>query len=649
MVPGPSVQAYRPVVPSANASRTTSDEILSQSAATLQLLRIPEIAAAQQEGEISVYVTELELLSSHRVCPLSKEESVRILPNISPQELRRNLTDNFTEPATMIAASCIVDALYYPTNLLTGAEKLRSWIKKVRRIGAESAFGVALAGSLGDTADVFVIKSPKDPNDRSLLHELFVGIFGTNQLRNYVPNFVYTFGGFRCSPPVLAGREVLSWCQDTALPVQYVFYENVTNSVSFGDYCRTCSDNEFLAQYLQVLYATRLALRVCGFTHYDCHAGNVLIRKVIQQVFAIPYETEAGNQYLITNRVAVLIDYGISHIEYQSKHFGVWGRQFLGVNPLAPFPLHTAYQLLLSCAWSMRSNGNMGAYRVAETIFRFFNTAESLERALQSQARISFSLLPVAGIVNATLDDLLKHIRSSLATPFLRSTPGNVTVLSCNELDVCRNLDQVLRDVSETNIDTPVGASSPENFTEMYDVVATATATNDIGSLEGAQRSFSPYYQGAKSAELNEINQLWTDLNNKLRSLRIVVLTPPPDTAPGFNLPAVLNPTTMNMYASFMRDLTSLISLNDDLLLRLRMLNTLAPLFSDLEGENFARIRLAELAPLSQQIQQIKQSSLMDSRYLNSIRRLPMVQASYPSLRWYWEGLPTYLPVLLTT
>src|SRR5436190_712755 len=81
--------------------------------------------------------------------------------------------------------------------------------------------------------------------------------------RSYVPNFAYVFGGFKCSAPILqdpkyilgsAGRYPVNWC-NSGLDIEYIIYENIAPAVSFKEYVKKCTFEQFLDKYLQIIYA----------------------------------------------------------------------------------------------------------------------------------------------------------------------------------------------------------------------------------------------------------------------------------------------------------------------------------------------------------------------------------------------------------
>lgn len=68
---------------------------------------------------------------------------------------------------------------------------------------------------------------------------------------------------------------------------------------------------EYLSILFQILFSLRLANKLFKYTHYDLHAGNVLIIKVVKDI-VIPYEGPNGTIYnLKTKVIAYIFSYSI--------------------------------------------------------------------------------------------------------------------------------------------------------------------------------------------------------------------------------------------------------------------------------------------------------------------------------------------------
>jgi hypothetical protein len=144
-----------------------------------------------------------------------------------------------------------------------------------------------------------------DTNFDENIHEAFVGIYAINNLRNYIPNFVYTFEIFRY-PCLFQKSKDCNYLITELIPGQ-----------TWGKFVDNCIIDEFLNILLQICLSLKLAIQLYDFTHYDLHSGNVIIRKV-EQPISIKYNDDIIN----TQHIATIIDFGSSHIQIDGVNYG---------------------------------------------------------------------------------------------------------------------------------------------------------------------------------------------------------------------------------------------------------------------------------------------------------------------------------------
>jgi len=256
------------------------------------------------------------LIKNTSQCSTSELDLLRDrIPGLKAQELKRNSIKKLYNAEAMKGTMCAIDSIFYTSPYDVGSSKLndriRLYIHNLRNVGDESLDGYALLSDFENVKDMFILKVARDPKDDTLLHELVIGLHGTNTLRKYIPNFAYVYGGFKCSPPLIdpVTKKVVTWCLNNDNPVNYVIYENISPAVSMEKYLETCTGQEFLQAYLQVLYSLRTAEIAISYSHYDLHTANVLIRTLDIPKFQLVYNTENGLEYLSTSMIATIIDY----------------------------------------------------------------------------------------------------------------------------------------------------------------------------------------------------------------------------------------------------------------------------------------------------------------------------------------------------
>jgi hypothetical protein len=144
----------------------------------------------------------------------------------------------------------------------------------------------------------------------NLLHEVVVGL-ALNNLKGIVNNFMYSFGGFICSPP--SDRDSFeSLCdnRDNTNMRIIELTEYVPNIGSFADCLDKgiLTDDDILKILIQIFYALYVAQQQFEiFLHADLHPGNILIVQLDKpkEIFL-----DGLNFTLKTIYIPIIIDYG---------------------------------------------------------------------------------------------------------------------------------------------------------------------------------------------------------------------------------------------------------------------------------------------------------------------------------------------------
>ena len=107
------------------------------------------------------------------------------------------------------------------------------------------------------------------------LHEGFIGLYGLNQLRQPSSNFALVYRVYfdeKCPKyPKLTGTRGLC---------TYTLYEYIPGE-TFKEYLMISAIvQQFKEILLQIFIALIMAYREVGFTHYDLHLGNIVLRRV---------------------------------------------------------------------------------------------------------------------------------------------------------------------------------------------------------------------------------------------------------------------------------------------------------------------------------------------------------------------------------
>lgn len=395
----------------------------------------------------------------------------------SPNGLNASIHDNI---------SCTLDAIIYEgkepglySPLMR--ERIRNWFPHLKQIGPESVEGYALASSFSQDSNLFVIKAPRNPKNDELVHEAVVGFYALNKLRHVLPNYMYVYGYTKCSPPALKNKEAITWCSSSNPAVSYLITENIRDSVSIGDFVvdSKITPNDFLAVFLQLINALNLAYKHYGYTHYDLHRGNVMIRKY-KNIVAIPYFGTSGNiqGYIASRYVPYIIDYGYSCVNIGGVGFGKIGLENYGVTS-QPFPMFDTYKIIgflaeeayRSSHIAVPGSNNGIVVQILDRLFSFFNEgsvrARVLARLNNDDDYYNYNRL----YQSVTHDDYLKWLEttSGITLPIHRDlapliSRGVFAAPIATSLDTCRFYSLVASE------------SGPETALEYCEVVSAIKA-----------------------------------------------------------------------------------------------------------------------------------------------------------------------------
>lgn len=512
-----------------------TSNILADNQRNRAMASTPESISNIKRFQKQQQIMEERYLKDGAVCPINQLKKLRDrLGTLDSKEFKTLLRNKFYDPEVMKSAMCATESITYmppvePGNVASNI-RIKRWLHNLRRIGAESVEGYAMGTDLGLADDTFIIKAPRDPENPVLLHEYFVGIYGLNKLRKQVPNFAYIMGGFRCSLPVIDNnKSVVAWCNNTNYPIDYVIYENITPGKTLSevitgpmigtntdgsrryDSSKGCEFTEWLNYYMQILYALKIAHKEVDYTHYDLHTENVIIREVPQgangKKFKIPYVTEnRKTEYLVTGKVATVIDYGLSHIKYEGRGFGVADRVPWGVQAERSFEMHDAYKLLMMSMRDMYLAKREGCLNMASNILKFFNASESVQEIITNQAK-TYYYLPYNDLTaSLTFDDLTRYIRNifdtrAIISPIATGAP----ILGCQGNDICINSDDFL---TQSGLESIPQARTVFDF---YDLASRLTTEKRDNERKILKDGFN--WKEAKGAAIGNYNYIVSKLS----------------------------------------------------------------------------------------------------------------------------------------
>jgi len=320
----------------------------------------------------------------------------------------------------------LMKTVSYMINLiLSGKENNIKWKNYFDHLNKPTTKNYTIAytdGLRGEkTKNSFVIKILTKNSDKDeLTHECAVGIFGTNLLRRYIPNFVYMYGFFSKKSP---------------LPI----YEMIRGK-HFTD--SSLNSSQFMSVYLQTLFSIQLAYEKLNFTHYDLHTENVILREVNREKTYIYYPLISGDYYIeINGYISTIIDIARSYISIPDPdgrdeyvQLGKVARTAYayrhGSSNKGPNPIYDAYKLLCKSLMKMRNDGNKN-YSIFKNLLKYFNKEESPDEILDKQEDYYYGLPYTKTVLELSLMDWIKYcidycVSNGIQSPLVKEKPSNV-------------------------------------------------------------------------------------------------------------------------------------------------------------------------------------------------------------------------------
>lgn len=159
-------------------------------------------------------MNSIELEISKRLCQIHNSTPINIF-DIDDVKLQRLLdSPQGFNPNLLTNISCLV-------NSIIKEGLLREKITNIKPLGAKSKEADVFSCSLSPESNLFTIKVSKNAAKDNIIHEVLVGL-SLNAIRGKIPNFMYVYGYFKCDPPVVYERDLISWCTSNINPITYL-------------------------------------------------------------------------------------------------------------------------------------------------------------------------------------------------------------------------------------------------------------------------------------------------------------------------------------------------------------------------------------------------------------------------------------------
>lgn len=320
------------------------------------------------------------------------------------QSLETELTSDFDNFGLMDSVSFLIQPSSVNRNILN-LEFL-----------TQSTSALVYTASFPGTSQILNLKNFDHSSDLSkIIHEIFVSLFGTNQLRKLIPNFCFTYGAFESKlhrgdrpwDPIASefwnftsseDEEDQNYSRDNKIEQSsvYLITENIQDSLDLSSMLPTASLKEFVNWYLQILLSINMAYKIIGFTHHDLHGHNILIRKIDNPRY-IQYIHKEQPLNLWVKSIATIIDFELSYFDYQQQGFSVFDMNLRTKS----FPVYDAYTLTWSCMEHLINRED--SFDLAKRIYRYFSLEEVDDKSSQ------YNAIPYNERTRGNLDNLIDH------------------------------------------------------------------------------------------------------------------------------------------------------------------------------------------------------------------------------------------------
>ena len=254
------------------------------------------------------------------------------------------------------------------TRRRTQNQQVNDWLNyQFKKIGA-GGYGVVTTSGLNYVNVDFVLKVMRT-NTENLVkvfnHEFFASM-QVNDLRDTIPNFVRTFGGFFCN----SSEDLGAMCNlGFGLNMSYLMLENVSPAQTYSSALATVKNpQDIVDSVYQMMVALAIAYQRKHFTHYDLHVNNFMEYDFVNnpdfmKLFKVhPSDERIGavlfKYYVTPNQIIwvpakylyVILDYGFTFVDGMPPnmmHFPAEAKKW-GATSDKPNPMSDLYTVLIS-------------------------------------------------------------------------------------------------------------------------------------------------------------------------------------------------------------------------------------------------------------------------------------------------------------
>lgn len=397
------------------------------------------LKSATKYTEERQYLTTLRLRRHSRLPDLINDEDLQSLFATILEKLKRNALRGDVESLTQ--------SMFDYLSKFYDDPSLKSFIGSFEQITQGGFSVVYVANKKGTEIPLFIVKKKiaRSLSSESFIHEAYVGTRVINQLRNYTPGFIHTYGIFQCN-----NAPIREFCKGADSSTSYMFLERIPGNRTLYDYFQYDKPNveAFTNLILQIQSALNIAYKKYGFTHYDLHEGNVLVQELNEPV-EIPIYYNQHIYWIRTSTLFRIIDYGTATVTVdEEQHWfeidSIETRSY--ACPFADF-----VTLFINMYRVLADDGEL--YQRMEAIYAYSGRSlpQDLELSKNKEAKNAEIvrngyLVPTERYRHITCDDMLGWIMAELPIMDLLIDPEEVTNPAACDIVTsypCRTLEEL--------------------------------------------------------------------------------------------------------------------------------------------------------------------------------------------------------------
>ena len=250
------------------------------------------------------------------------------------------------------------------------------------------------------------------------------------------------------------------------------------------------------------------------------HLSNILVRTIkgkssVDLLYYIPYTTKRGTEYLLTNKIATIIDYGFSHVKVRNEHFGVYNVRHYGVDPNKGRPIADAYRLLMSIfeLYALLKEYDE-VVKMRPLLKYFWNSFEDDEFDTFLDIdfkKLHFALPDIDKYQYLSLDGLIDHIRKNYdLTNIMTDNPmSGIKIIGCKGTDVC------IPDINFQVLGS--GPLHPHLLFEFYDLHKHYMKSKKLIKADELKNTYKHNYNILISKITDRYKKIFTGINKVLK------------------------------------------------------------------------------------------------------------------------------------